>query len=162
MLGAKEKCKGEEKPCPICGRCSKLFIPKMEHLCIEHGWFSTYSPSYRVKSKNELNKTEGEEVMSDNKDLCNFLTRDGTFCNVDITNRVCGYHKSDAQKKRDENLKESIAQVFYEVLTEDMEDLAERDKLSADIDHLLDSFSGKPAYELLYDCFHSLKDFNNE
>jgi len=162
MLAVEQKCKGEEKPCPVCGSCSKLFIPKMEHLCNEHGWFTIYSPDLHVKDEISFNETSKEEAMSDNEDLCNYLTRDGTFCNVNIANRICGYHKSDAQKKRDENLKESIAQVFYEVLTEDIEDLAQRDKLSADIDHLLDSFSDKSAYELLYDCFHSLKDLSDE
>ena len=87
--------------------------------------------------------------------FCNFLIRDGSFCNVDVSKNPCGYHKSTIQCSREETIKESILEVLHDVFV----DQYDKDSIaiySNSMDSLLGSMEGKSAYDLLYRLFSTL------
>ncbi|MAH51596.1 hypothetical protein CMI37_37615, partial [Candidatus Pacearchaeota archaeon] len=94
--------RGLEVACPICKIACKLFIPRYEHYCPNHGWF-----------KKEMAMDE-ENTETDTPTSCKFMTRNNTLCKAPRRDGPCGYHSSATQITKENNLKETIVTIFNE------------------------------------------------
>lgn len=111
--------KGLEAACFECGVSCKLFIPKFEHLCPEHGWFNIHEEEKIMSDSDptEGDPTELEVEVAAAPQFCNHLTRNNTLCRVPVSDdSACGYHSSNVQRAQEVSLKETIVSILNETL----------------------------------------------